>query len=155
VTGFAERAGLGLIVVAALAATPLALRYQLFDEDGPGSGLFPLTAIALILLFSAIAAFERKPAAGALAVANGVAEEEPGRPTPARLVVFVLVLIAWALLLQPLGHLVASFAAMTALLAVGGVRPLVAAAIGAAATLASHGLFVALLDVPLPAFGWR
>jgi hypothetical protein len=51
--------------------------------------------------------------------------------------------------------LVASFAAMTALLAVGGVRPLVAAAIGAAATLASHGLFVALLDVPLPAFGWR
>lgn len=151
-TGLADRAGLGLIVVAALAAMPLALRYQLFDEDGPGSGLFPMAAIALILVFAAIAAFERAPVAEAHAAEDA---EAPGRPTPGRLAVYVLVLLGWALLLQPLGHLVASFAAMTALLSVGGVRLLVAIAIAAVATLASHGLFVTLLDVPLPAFGWR
>jgi hypothetical protein len=145
--------GLGAIVLVAIPAALPALRYGVFDEDGPGPGLFPLLSIALILAAGLMVALEG--AARVAAPAEGAAAEAQGAPTPGRLAVYVLVLIGWALLLQPLGHLVASSAAMTALLWIGGVRLLAALAIAAAATLASHGLFVALLDVPLPAFGWR
>jgi hypothetical protein len=118
--------GLGAIVLVAIPAALPALRYGVFDEDGPGPGLFPLLSIALILAAGLMVALEG--AARVAAPAEGAAAEAQGAPTPGR---------------------------MTALLWIGGVRLLAALAIAAAATLASHGLFVALLDVPLPAFGWR
>lgn len=88
------------------------------------------------------------------APAAAPAGEEDGTPTPGRLIATMAIVLAWGLLLQPLGYAVASGSALLALMLVGGVGLPASAVIAVAAIAATEVLFVRLLEVPLPSPAW-
>jgi hypothetical protein len=115
----------------------------------PGAGAVPL-AIGVALMVLGVALALRPHATPAEAT------EEPPEPWGQTRVVAVCVLIAiYVFILPAAGFLAATTLLMIALYAIGdsrgfGLRPIIAGAITAAA---AYGLFVWLLDVPLPG-GW-
>lgn len=109
----------------------------------PGSGLFPVAAalalgvLALLLLLRPGAATEE------------AAEEGP--PDRRRVAGYVGALLAYAVLLEPLGYLiVTAFVLLVVMLGLEAVRPRLAVSVTLAALLLSWLLFERLLQVPLP-----
>lgn len=151
--GFVRALGwlvLAAILLLAAAASFAALRYGLWLDGEPGPGLFPLLACALIVAGVLAALLEP----GGHPVPAEVPPEEEARPTPRRLLATMATVIAWGLLLQPLGYAVSSGLALLILLLAGGVGRGASAAIAAGAVLGTELLFVRLLDVPLPGPAW-
>ena len=131
VAGYGAWAGLGW-----------GLRDDLTGE--PGSGLFPflaalgLGALALVLL--------ARPG-----LAPDEEAEGDGPPNRRRVAGYVVALLAYALLLEPLGHLLVTALVLSfVMLGLEFVRPRTAIAITAGAVLFSWLLFERLLQVPLP-----
>ncbi len=119
----------------------LALGYRLEDLGEPGSGLFPfastlgLGALALLLLL--------RP--------TGEPGAEGGPVAWGKVAGYVLALAAYALLLEPLGHLLVTALTLGAIML--GLERIPwprALAVTAGAVLASWLLFERLLGVPLP-----
>jgi putative tricarboxylic transport membrane protein len=142
-------AGLAAILAVTFGAAALALRYGVWTDGEPGPGLFPLLACALIAAAAPAVAFElARPLSG-----------EPGTdestPTPGRLATYLAVVLAWPLLLEPLGYAASSAVALMVLLVGGGVGWMFGIAITAGAVAGSYLLFDTLLEVPLPGPGWR
>jgi len=109
----------------------------------PGSGLFPgLAALALGAL--ALALFLRPSLA-----AEEAAEEGPHDRR--RVAGYVAALLAYAVLLEPLGYLiVTALVLLVVMLRLEGVQPRLALSVTLAALLLSWLLFERLLQVPLP-----
>ncbi len=147
------------VATAALAATLLliavagwrATQYGLWQDGEPGPGLFPLLACCLTLGATAAVLLELRAGAGAASAAE---DDEGSSPTPGRLAATMVIVLAWGLLLQPIGYALASGTALTALMLAGGVRAPAAVAIALAAVGATELLFVRLLEVPLPSPAW-
>jgi putative tricarboxylic transport membrane protein len=146
-TGWAVLAAIMLLAVTAAIG---AARYGLWSVDEPGPGLFPLLACGLTVASAlAVIAELRQPAPAF----PGEAEDE-GRPTPGRLVATMAIVIAWGLLLQPIGYAAASGLALFALMLAGGVGVPAAVAVAVGAVAATELLFVRMLEVPLPSPAW-
>lgn len=135
-------AGIGFLVLA-LVGMEESLRLPLGRWDSPAPGLFPLllsvilAALALALLVGALARHGTAPA-------DGVAGSRRAWWTTGSLVAFYL-------LLEPLGFLVASLLLLLFLLrAIAGQRWGVAVAVGVGASVSSYLLFDRLLRLPLP-----
>lgn len=134
----------------AAAAGWRAMQYGLWQDGEPGPGLFPLLACLLAIAATAAVAVELR--AGAPAAPAD--EDDESRPTPGRLAATMGIVIAWGLLLQPLGYALSCGIALLALMRAGGVGLPAAAAISLAAVAATELLFVRLLEVPLPRAAW-
>lgn len=147
---FVGRAVLAATLLLAAAAAFRAFRYGLWIDGEPGPGLFPLIACGLMAGATLAVALEARRGAPAAAPAG----EEDGTPTPGRLIATMAIVLAWGLLLQPLGYAVASGSALLALMLVGGVGLPASAVIAVAAIAATEVLFVRLLEVPLPSPAW-
>lgn len=147
---FVGSAVLGTTLLLAVAAASWALRYGLWLDGEPGPGLFPLVACGLTAAATLAVALEVRRGVPAATPA----EDEEATPTPGRLVVTMAIVLAWGVLLQPLGYAVASGLALLALMLVGGVGLPASALIAVAAIAATEMLFVRLLQVPLPSPAW-
>jgi hypothetical protein len=79
---------------------------------------------------------------------------EEAVPTPGRLATYLAAVLAWPLLLQPLGYVAASALAVMVLLIGGGVGRRLGAIVTAGAVAGSYLLFDTLLEVPLPGPAW-
>lgn len=130
----------GLVV--GVAYTIGATRYPVGTLVAPGPGLFPLLAGLTMTIASAVALVTERRAASAV--------PEPVGPLFRRVPILVAVLAGYAILLKPLGFLVASTALVALVLVVLGRRPLSAAVATAIALSAGAYLTFRLLGVPLP-----
>lgn len=128
------------LALLALAAAVMALDLGLWRYGTPGPGLFPFLAALLLLGTALAAARERQETAS---------EAEPvDRP---RFLRYGLVVLAFTLLLKPLGTILASIGLFLAVLR--GIERrswLAAVSVALTAAVGSWGLFRETLGVPLP-----
>lgn len=140
---------LAAIAVVTAVAVVRGLQYGVWTNAEPGPGLFPLLAGSLIAIAAPAVVLEMRRAP-----AGEPGPDDESVPTPATLATFIAVALAWPLLLEPLGYVVASLLAMLVLLLRGGVGWKLSAVIAVAAVGASYLLFDTLLEVPLPGANW-
>jgi hypothetical protein len=144
-------ATLAAILLLTTGAAMMALRYGLWLDGEPAPGLFPLLACSLAAAGAMAVAMEMRRHAR---VPVAAADDEQSRPTPGRLLAAMAVLIAWGLLLKPLGYAASGGLALLALLLTGGVGLGGSVVIAVAAMLGTELLFVRLLEVALPGPAW-
>lgn len=142
-------AALAAIVALTVFASARGLYYGVWTNGNPGPGLFPLIASLLVVVAVPAVVLEmRRP------VSEAPEAGDASVPTPGKLATFMVVALAWPLLLEPLGYAAASLLALLVLLLRGGVGWKLGIAIAIAAVGASAFLFDTLLEVPLPAATW-
>jgi putative tricarboxylic transport membrane protein len=143
-SGRAEAASLGLVLLATLAALWLSLGQPLWGDFQPGAGLFP-TVAAILAVACALGAL-----LGALRGAGRPAAPDAA-PVWRRLLVYLAIVLLWPASFATLGFLLSSTVALTLLMRAGE-------GMGWPASLATAGITVALgwllferlLGVPLP-----
>ncbi len=127
--------GLGLYVIYA------SYRMGPGSFRSPGPGLMPLLlglVLSLTSLYYIVTEFTRK---------SGKVDnkgEQRANTKPLKVVIVVVILLAYAVTLEKLGYLVGSFLMLSVLFWVAGMKRLTAALSSLAAVLASYGLFTYL-----------
>jgi putative tricarboxylic transport membrane protein len=114
----------------------------------PGSGLFPLLVAVFIVILSCILLVKSRNTSGAQLDAT---ESFPMGADLRRVVTVALALFLYAVFLKFLGYLVCTTGLMATVLRLLGLRSWGKVAVVAILTgVLSYGLFVFILDVPLP-----
>ncbi len=135
---------LAIAVYAAVAALPWGLRDPLTGE--PGSGLYPLlSALGLGALAVVLALRPGRDAP------DGGEEGHAGPFQPFKLAGYISALLAYAVLLEPLGYLIVTAGVLVFIMRVlEGIATSRVVALTAGALVGSWLLFERLLQVPLP-----
>ncbi len=140
-----EILALVVVLAATVAALALALRHPLWEYFQPGPGLFPALAAGLSALCATAAL-----GTALLARRRGIVAPAPATEHR-RLVVYLVVVLAWPATFASLGFAVSSLAALVLLLRLGeGLRWPIALGIAALTVALGWLLFERLLGVPLP-----
>jgi putative tricarboxylic transport membrane protein len=140
-----DAAALGLVLLLTVGVLALSLGYPLWGNFQPGPGLFPSIAAGLSVLCALSALGE------ALLAARGAGTTREEAPVWRRLLVYVAVVLLWAVSFAMLGFAVSGAIALTLLMRVGeGMGWLRSAGIAGLTIALGWLLFDVLLGVPLP-----
>jgi putative tricarboxylic transport membrane protein len=145
--------GLALVVFGAAVAW-MASGFPMMAGLPYGPGFFPTIAAVGLIVCGIVVAVSGALAARAAAAGGPV----PLRPTPREAMVgglvrpflILLVVVAFGLLLEPLGFHIAAVITVGAAALIFGAHPVTALVLAVAAAFATHVVFYSFLRVPLP-----
>ena len=144
------------VALLALAAWTLvdSARYGIGSFTAPGPGLFPFLLAGGLCVVSVALLIQHGMRAGAAARLD-VTPPETDRHGRKTFWFVAIVLFGYALLLEPLGFVLSSLVGMSMLFKAGNAWRWPAALTAAAATVAiAYGVFIVVLNVPLPRGHW-
>jgi putative tricarboxylic transport membrane protein len=141
--------GVVMLLFGVLSAA-LSLQLPLGRFRAPGSGLFPFALGLLLVLLAGLylGSLSRRGSEGTQAASG------PWIPAVGRMPAFLAAIVAATALFVPLGFPATAFVLMASLLRILGMkRWSLVLTVSAIAAVASYGLFVQWLQIPLPK-GW-
>ena len=137
-----------VLLVAAGVYLTLALRLPFGAAARPGAGFYPV----IVAVFAVVVALAATASAYRSAPGGGTIELDAD--SRRRVVISVVVLVAFCLALPWIGYPAAAFAFVTVILRYLGGRWTTALLTGVLSSAGSYVLFAVLLDVPLPRGPW-